>query len=129
MSGLNINDVSMTFELPNGGSVEALKNINLNIQKGELVSVLGPSGCGKTTLLNILAGFLAPITIDPEICHGKPCLRGMRWPVEVILDLMLSEMSFEEILEDHPELEKEDLLASLEFAKLLVSGKSIKIAA
>ena len=52
MSGLNINDVSMTFELPNGGSVEALKNINLNIQKGELVSVLGPSGCGKTTLLN-----------------------------------------------------------------------------
>jgi len=50
----------MTFELPNGGSVEALKNINLNIQKGELVSVLGPSGCGKTTLLNILAGFLAP---------------------------------------------------------------------
>jgi uncharacterized protein (DUF433 family) len=52
----------------------------------------------------------------------------MRWPVEVILDLMLSEMSFEEILEDHPELEKEDLLASLEFAKLLVSGKSIKIA-
>ena len=72
---------------------------------------------------------LERITIDPEICHGKPCLRGMRWPVEVILDLMLSEMSFEEILEDHPELEKEDLLASLEFAKLLVSGKSIKIAA
>ena len=72
---------------------------------------------------------LERITIDPEICHGKPCVRGMRWPVEVILDLMLSEMSFEEILEDHPELEKEDLLASLEFAKLLVSGKSIKIAA
>jgi len=40
MSGLNINDVSMTFELPNGGSVEALKNINLSVQKGELVSVL-----------------------------------------------------------------------------------------
>jgi len=72
---------------------------------------------------------LERITIDPEICHGKPCLRGMRWPVEVILDLMLSEMSFDEILEDHPELEKEDLLASLEYAKLLVSGKSINIAA
>lgn len=76
-----------------------------------------------------MSKLLERITIDPEICHGKPCLRGMRWPVEVILDLMLSEMSFEEILEDHPELEKEDLLASLEFAKLLVSGKSIKIAA
>jgi len=72
---------------------------------------------------------LARITIDPEICHGKPCVRGMRWPVEVILDMMLSEMSFEEILEDHPELEKEDLLASLEYAKLLVSGKSINLAA
>jgi len=60
MSGLKIDDVSMTFELPNGGKVEALKNINLDIKEGELMSVLGPSGCGKTTLLNILAGFLAP---------------------------------------------------------------------
>ncbi len=60
MSGLIIDNISMTFELPDGGSVEALKNINLEIGKGELMSVLGPSGCGKTTLLNILAGFLAP---------------------------------------------------------------------
>ena len=60
MSGLIIDDISMTFQLPGGGSVEALKNINLDIKEGELMSVLGPSGCGKTTLLNILAGFLAP---------------------------------------------------------------------
>lgn len=53
----------------------------------------------------------------------------MRWPVEVVLDLLLSEMSIAEILEDHPELEKEDIWASLEYAKLLVSGKSIDIAA
>jgi taurine transport system ATP-binding protein len=59
MSELIIDNVSMTFELPNGGKVEALKNINLDIKEGELLSVLGPSGCGKTTLLNILAGFLA----------------------------------------------------------------------
>lgn len=58
-TGLDIENVSMTFELPGGGSVEALKNINMQIGKGELMSVLGPSGCGKTTLLNILAGFLA----------------------------------------------------------------------
>jgi len=81
MSGLNINDVSMTFELPNGGSVEALKNINLNIQKGELVSVLGPSGCGKTTLLNILAGFLAPtdgiIELNGELVKKPSSERGM----------------------------------------------------
>ncbi len=63
--------------------------------------------------------YLERITIDPEICHGKPCVRGMRWPVEVLLDMMLSEMSFEELLEDHPELEKADLLASLAYAKLL----------
>jgi len=72
---------------------------------------------------------LARITIDPNICHGKPCIRGMRWPVEVVLDLIGSEMTFEEILEDHPELEREDLLASLNYAKLLVSGKSYKMAA
>lgn len=69
------------------------------------------------------------ITIDPEICHGKPCIRGMRWPVEVLLDLIASEMTWDEILEDHPELEREDIIASLNYAKMLVSGKSFKQAA
>lgn len=69
------------------------------------------------------------ITIDPEICHGKPCIRGMRWPVEALLDLIASEMTWDEILEDHPELEREDIIASLNYAKLLVSGKSFKQAA
>ncbi|MCB0640916.1 MAG: DUF433 domain-containing protein [Phaeodactylibacter sp.] len=73
--------------------------------------------------------FLKRITIDPEICHGKPCIRGMRWPVEVILDLLGSEMTIEEILEDHPELEKEDILAAINYARLLVSGETVKIAA
>ena len=66
------------------------------------------------------------ITIDPEICHGKSCIRGMRWPVEVLLDLSASGMGMDEILEDHPELEKEDFLAVFEFAKLAISGKSIR---
>jgi len=66
------------------------------------------------------------ITINPEICHGKPCIIGLRWPVEVILDLLSSDMTKEEILEDHPELEKEDLIASINFAKMLLSGKSIQ---
>jgi uncharacterized protein (DUF433 family) len=62
--------------------------------------------------------YLERITTNPEICHGKPCIRGMRWPVEVIIDMLGSGMSTGEILDDHPELEKEDILASLHFAKL-----------
>jgi len=66
------------------------------------------------------------ITIDPEICHGKPCIRGMRWPVEVIIDMLGSGMTTEQILDDHKELEKEDILASLNFAKLYLTGHTIK---
>ena len=69
--------------------------------------------------------YLSRITINPEICHGKPCIRGMRWPVDVILDLLSSEMSVEDILSDHAELEREDIIASLQYAKLLASGKSL----
>jgi uncharacterized protein (DUF433 family) len=67
---------------------------------------------------------ISRITVDPEICHGKPCIRGMRWPVEVVLDLLGSGMSVEEILIDHPELEREDIFASIQFAKLTLSGTS-----
>jgi len=81
MSGLEIDDVSMTFDLPGGGKVEALKNINLEIGEGELMSVLGPSGCGKTTLLNILAGFLAPTggqtRLNGDVVTGPSSERGM----------------------------------------------------
>lgn len=66
------------------------------------------------------------ITINPGICHGKPCIRGMRWPVEVIIDMLGSGMTTEQILDDHKELEREDILASLNFAKLYLSGHTIK---
>lgn len=66
------------------------------------------------------------ITIHPEVLHGKPSIRGMRWSVEMILDLLGSGMSSVEIIEDHPELEKEDILACLKFAKLYLSGQSIQ---
>ena len=61
------------------------------------------------------------ITINQNICHGKPCIRGMRWPVEVILDMLASDMSIENILEDHPELERADILACIQYAKTLAS--------
>ncbi len=69
--------------------------------------------------------YLDRITIDAEICHGKPCIRNMRWPVEVIMDMLGSGMTADEILDDHRELEKEDILASLNFAKLYLSGQRI----
>ena len=60
MQGLAVRDLSMVYQLPDGGSVAALKNISFELKIGEFLTILGPSGCGKTTLLNILAGFLAP---------------------------------------------------------------------
>ena len=81
MGDLVIDNVSMRFELPNGGAVQALKNVSLELRKGELMSVLGPSGCGKTTLLNIVAGFLAPtdgqITLNNHRVTGPAAERGM----------------------------------------------------
>jgi uncharacterized protein (DUF433 family) len=68
------------------------------------------------------------ITIDPAICHGKPIIRGMRWPVEVILDMLSSGMSSAEIISDHPELEKEDIMACLNYARLSVSGETYIVA-
>lgn len=68
---------------------------------------------------------LSRITIDSAVCHGKPCVRGMRWTVEMVLDLLLAEMTVAEIIEDHPELEKEDIWACLAYAKLLASGQTI----
>ena len=69
---------------------------------------------------------LSRITLDPDICHGKPCIRHMRWPVEVILDLVSAGMGIDEILADHPELEREDIRACLHYARLLVSGESLR---
>lgn len=61
------------------------------------------------------------ITLDPAICHGKPCIRGLRYPVENLLELLAGGMSVEQILADYEDLEREDILAALE------SGKFIEI--
>jgi len=68
---------------------------------------------------------LTRITIDPEICHGKPTIRGLRYPVETMLELLASGMSFEELINDYPDLEKEDFIACLEYAAKLTQVKSV----
>ena len=68
---------------------------------------------------------LKRITMNPKVCFGKPTIRNMRYPVETILDLMSAGMTFEEILEDYPDLEKEDLQACLLFASKLIKVNSI----
>ena len=55
------------------------------------------------------------VTSDPSICHGQPTIRGLRYPVENLLELLASGMTIEEIISDHPDLERDDLLAALEF--------------
>ena len=65
------------------------------------------------------------ITINPEICHGKPTIRGLRYPVESMLELLASGMTIDELLADYPDLEREDFLACLEYAAKLPQLKSI----
>ena len=69
---------------------------------------------------------ISRITVDTDICHGTPCVRHMRWPVEVVLDMMASGMGIDEILTDHPELEREDIVACLQYARILVSGEPVR---
>lgn len=63
------------------------------------------------------------ITIDPDICHGKPCIRGLRYPVETVLEWLAGGMSIEEILDDYEDLEREDVLAVLGYAARLAHVK------
>jgi uncharacterized protein (DUF433 family) len=71
----------------------------------------------------MMASYLDRITIDPQICHGKPTIRGLRYPVASLLELLSSGMTIEEVLSDYEDLEREDLLAALEFAARLSQFK------
>jgi len=79
--GLVVDGISMRFDLPNGSHVQALEDVSLDLEPGDLLSVLGPSGCGKTTLLNIVAGFLAPtagqVVLNGHRVRGPDAERGM----------------------------------------------------
>jgi uncharacterized protein (DUF433 family) len=65
---------------------------------------------------------LERITTDPSICHGQATVRGLRHTVGALLELLASGMTIEEILDDYPDLERDDVLAALEFGALAVGG-------
>ena len=66
------------------------------------------------------------ITIDPAICHGTPCIRGLRYPVEFLLELLSGGMTEDEILSDYPDLERDDLRAVYLYASRLSRVKRIE---
>ena len=69
---------------------------------------------------------LARITVDPNICHGQPCIRGLRYPVEFLLELLSGDMTTEQVLADYPDLEPDDLRAAFAYAARLSRVKSIE---
>jgi uncharacterized protein (DUF433 family) len=73
-----------------------------------------------------MSNLLSRITIDPAICHGKPCVRGLRYPVENLLELLSSGMTIDDILADYEDLERDDLLAVLAYATRLAQTKGLQ---
>jgi len=67
---------------------------------------------------------LSRITIDSEVCHGKPAIRHLRYPVESMLEYLVAGDTFEDLLTEFPDLEREDLLACREFAPQSLKLKS-----
>jgi uncharacterized protein (DUF433 family) len=70
---------------------------------------------------------LKRVTVDPEICHGKPCIRGLRYPVEVILEYMSGGDSVEVLLAEFPDLDTEDILACHEFWRRMLAENSVRL--
>jgi len=67
------------------------------------------------------------ITIDPKVFGGKACIRGLRFPVSKVLDLLAAGMTESEILQDYPYLEKEDLQQAIKYAAWLAQDEQVEI--
>lgn len=119
MSGLSIQNLSMRFDLPGGGHVQALQDVSLDLKAGELMSVLGPSGCGKTTLLNIVAGFLAPtagvLELNGHRVTGPDAERGMVFQQGALFEWMSvrENVGFGPSMKGMPKKEKDETVNHL----------------
>jgi len=72
----------------------------------------------------MVVSLLDRITVDAQVCHGAPTVRGLRYPVEMIVGLLASGMTIDEVLTDYTDLESDDVLASLEYAALVTRTRS-----
>ena len=70
---------------------------------------------------------LSRITVDPDVCHGKPCVRGLRYPVETLLEYLAGGDSVESLLAEFPDLQREDILACHEFSRRMLAAKSVHL--
>jgi uncharacterized protein (DUF433 family) len=83
------------------------------------VPALATRGPFNQVLTMSSADLLTRIRIDPQICHGKPCVRGLRYPVEFILEMLSGDTTPEELLADYPDLEHDDFKAVYAYAARL----------
>ena len=79
--------------------------------------------CGPAYAVSVSR--LDRITTDPDVCHGRPTVRGLRYPVQTLLELLSSGMTIEDVLADYPDLERDDLLAALEYGALIAGGQRV----
>lgn len=70
---------------------------------------------------------LERISVDPQICHGKPCIKGTRIPVFVILDALAAGMTHQEIIEEYPPVTEEDIQAALFYASLVTQHEEVPL--
>ena len=119
LKGLSIENISMRFDLKNGSSVQALKDVSLEIEEGQIITVLGPSGCGKTTLLNIVAGFLAPtegkVVLNEQVVQGPAAERGMVFQQGALFEWMnvRSNVAFGPRMKGIPKAEQDEKVKHL----------------
>jgi uncharacterized protein (DUF433 family) len=69
------------------------------------------------------------ITTDPAVCHGQPTIRGLRYTVESVLELLAGGMTVDEVLADYPDLERDDILAALEFGARAAGRRVVPLSA
>lgn len=74
-----------------------------------------------------MASPLQRITVDPRVCGGQPCVRGLRIPVSLVLKYLAAGKSAAQIVDEFPELEVDDIAESLQYAAWLASGRSIEL--